>query len=82
MQEAERLAERHDAAFLPVLWEAAAPLTIAQLSERCENPWAPPHVGAWLQSAFSRGLIRARRSSDLPLELTLTPKGARAARRL
>lgn len=65
-----------------MLWGAGVPLTVAQLCERCEDPWAPTHVSAWMASAFKRGLVRARRSHDLPLEISLTRKGAKLARRI
>jgi hypothetical protein len=74
-------AEDHDRAFLPVLAKAREPLTVARLSALCEDPEARAHVAEWLRSAFERGLVRGRREGDQPLEIGVTRRGLRTARR-
>ena len=74
--------ERFDAPLLAVFDDAGgSPLTAAQVSDRCSDPWAIPMVKEWLREAFDRGLVNVRRQSDLPSEWRLTWKGRRAARR-
>ncbi|MBA2440321.1 MAG: hypothetical protein H0V50_06565, partial [Thermoleophilaceae bacterium] len=64
---------RHDAAFLP-LFDRGVWLTVAQVRERCDDPWAPSATEEWLRDATARRLLVARRSSavDLPGEWAIT----------
>jgi hypothetical protein len=65
---------------LGLLAAEAAPLTTAQIRERCSDPWASPLVEEWLREAFDRGFVKVRRHADFPVEWKLTQKGERAAR--
>jgi hypothetical protein len=67
---------------LGLLAREGVPLTAAQVRERCDDAWAPPLVDEWLSEAFDRGLVKARRHADFPIEWKLTAKGERAARRV
>jgi hypothetical protein len=74
-------AEDHDRVFLPVLAAAREPLSVERLCALAADPAASAQVGEWVRSAFGRGLVSGRREANLPLQMGLTRRGVRVARR-